>query len=218
MRSRNGSRTTKRRGARAAASLAWAAMLAGCTALQPSSQEQPSLHLLQPATASRSVARADLVLEVAVPRASPGYDTARIAYVDRPYAIEYYARSEWADAPARMLAPLLARALEASGGFRAVVRTSTSVQADLRVDAELVRLHQDFTSKPSHADVALRVQVVDAKARRVVATLVVEEREPAPSEDASGGVAAMNAALGRALDRTVAFVAEASRGSRPPGS
>ena len=167
--------------------------------------------------ATLSTAGSDVTLEVSVPRATPGFDTPRIAYVERPYAIDYYSRSEWADTPARMLGPLLAAAFERSGAFRAVVLAPTSAQAELRVDVELVRLQQDFTIKPSRADLALRVQVVDARARRVLATLVVEETEPAATQDAYGGVAATNAALKRAIERTVAFVLGEAAAIRPTG-
>jgi cholesterol transport system auxiliary component len=204
-----------RRVASSLAALPLAAMLAACAALSPPPQESPALHLLQaPAVTLQAERRIDLVIEVAPPRASPGFDTPRIAYVERPFALEYYSRSEWADEPARMLGPLLARALDASGGFRAVVQGPTTVHADLRVETELVRLQQDFTGKSSRADLAMRIQVVDAKARRVVATLAIEESEPARSEDAYGGVAAMNVALGRALGRAVTFVVSESFGAR----
>lgn len=200
-----------------AIALPW--LVAGCTALQQAPQENPSLHVLQPGTVpAKAPKRSDLALEVSVPRASPGFDTPRIAYVERAYVIDYFSRSEWADAPARMLGPLLANALEESGAFRAVVQTPTSVQANLRLDVELVRLQQDFTVSPSRADLALHVQLVDARARRVLATLVVEETEPAATRDAYGGVAAANAALRRALERTVSFVVGEALAFRPAGS
>lgn len=209
---------TERGVRRALASLALATALAGCAALPQAAQESPGLHLLQaPPVSAKAAQRSSLVLEIAAPRAWPGFDTSRIAYVDRPYAVEYFARSEWADAPARMLGPLLARALDDSGGFRAVVQAPTSVHADLRVETELVRLQQDFTTKPSRADLALRVQLVDVKARRVIATLVVEESEPAARDDAYGGVSATNVALGRALDRVVGFVVAESGRTRAAG-
>jgi cholesterol transport system auxiliary component len=193
-------------------------LVAGCAPFQQAPQQSPSLHVLQPgALPAMAARRSDLTLEVGVPRAAPGFDTPRIAYVERPYAIDYYSRSEWADTPARMLGPLLAAAFERSGAFRAVVLAPTSALAELRVDVELVRLQQDFTIKPSRADLALRVQVVDARARHVLATLVVEETEPAATQDAYGGVAATNAALERALERTVAFVLGEASAIRPSG-
>ncbi len=193
-------------------------LVAGCAPFQQAPQQSPSLHVLQPgALPAKAARRSDLTLEVGVPRAAPGFDTPRIAYVERPYAIDYYSRSEWADTPARMLGPLLAAAFERSAAFRAVVLAPTSALAELRVDVELVRLQQDFTIKPSRADLALRVQVVDSRSRRVLATLVVEETEPAATQDAYGGVAATNAALERALERTVAFVLGEASAIRPSG-
>ena len=209
-------REASRRAARSLAALPLAALLAACAAFSPPPQESPALHLLQAQpVAPQGSRRSDLVIELAAPRAAPGFDTARIAYVERAYAVEYYSRSEWADEPARMLGPLLAHALDASGGFRAVVQGPTTVHADLRVETELVRLQHDFTGKPSRADLAMRIQLVDARARRVVATLAIEESEPAASENAYGGVAAMNVALGRALQRAVAFVVAESAAARP---
>jgi cholesterol transport system auxiliary component len=204
-----------RRAAHSLASFTLATLLAACAALSPTPQESPALHLLQAQPAApQGWRRSDLVIEVAAPRAAPGFDTARIAYVERAYAVEYYSRSEWADEPARMLGPLLAHALDASGAFRAVVQGPTTVHADLRVETELVTLQQDFTGKPSRAELALRIQLVDARARQVVATLAIGEREPARSDDAYGGVTAMNVALGRALERAVGFVVAESAVAR----
>ena len=200
-----------------ALALPW--LVAGCAPFQQAPQESPSLHVLQPgAPSTTALRRSAVVVEVNVPRATPGFDTPRIAYVERPYAIDYFSRSEWADTPARMLGPLLARTLEESGAFRAVVLAPTSVRADLRLDVELVRLQQDFTVKPSRADLALRVQLVDVTAQRVLATRVIEETEPAATQDAYGGVAAANVALRRALERTVAFAAGEAAAIRPAGS
>jgi cholesterol transport system auxiliary component len=134
-------------------------LLGGCTGLSPRPEPDPNLHVLavsqvtRPAPATRT-----LVLEVSVPRASPGFDTPRMIYVQRPYELDYFANSRWADAPARMLGPLLTQALEQSGGFRTVVQAPTAVPADVRVNAELIRLQQNFSMRPSRAEIALRVQ------------------------------------------------------------
>jgi cholesterol transport system auxiliary component len=116
----------------------------------------------------------DLVLEVALPRAWPGFDTAQMAYVRQPYELDYFAASRWADTPPRMLGPLLARALEQTGSFRAVVQMPSTVPADFRVDTELVRLQQDFGVRPSRVELTLRVQLIDVRGKRVAATRVVE--------------------------------------------
>ena len=187
------------------------ATLGSCTALAPQA-ENVTLYLLAPELPHESsVARHDIVIAVAPPQAWPGFDTEQIAYVRKPYELDYFTASRWADTPARMLAPLLARALERTGGFRAVVALLSTVGADYRLDTEILRLRQNFAVQPSRSELTLRAQLVDLRNRRVVASRVFEETENAPSEDAFGGVVAANAALQRALGKLAAFcVAEAS--------
>jgi len=191
--------------------LALAALLGGCTALQPPRVEAPSMHVLVAAPAARAApVRRELVLEVAMPHAWPGFDTPQMAYVRQPYDLDYYANNRWADTPARMLGPLLASALEQSGSFRAVVQMPTAVLADLRIETELIRLQQNFGTPPSRVEIVVRVQVIDVRGRRILGSRLFEESEPAASEDAYGGVVAANRALARLLERVVAYCIEQS--------
>jgi cholesterol transport system auxiliary component len=186
------------------------ALLGACTALQPPPADQASTYVLEAKPAAGAPRpRRDLVLEVSAPRARPGFDTPQMAYTQRAHALEYFARNRWADAPARMLAPLIAQALEQSGGFRAVVQAPSLAAAGLRLDTELVRLQQEFGAKPSRVRLTLRAQLIDVDARRVLASAEFDETEAAPSDDPYGGVLAANRALARLLERLAAFCAEA---------
>ena len=195
---------------RAIAGFAAAALLAACTALQPPQVDHMSTYVLEamPAAAAPRPQR-DLVLEVSAPRARPGFDTPQMAYTQRANALEYFAKSRWADTPAHMLAPLVAQALDQSGGFRAVVQAPSLAAANLRLDTELVRLQQDFGAKPSRIQLTVRAQLIDVDARRVLASAEFDETEAAPSDDPYGGVIAANRALGRLLERLARFCAEA---------
>jgi len=194
---------------RAAAGLAALALLAACAAVQPPPADHASTYVLEAKPAGGALRpKRDLVLEVSAPRARPGFDTPRMAYTQRPNALEYFARNRWADTPARMLAPLLAQALEQSGGFRAVVQAPSLAAAGLRLDTELVRLQQDFGTQPSRIRFTLRAQLIDVGARRVLASAEFDETEAAPSDDPYGGVIAANRALARLLERVSAFCAE----------
>ena len=199
-------------GRRGFAILALAALVGGCAGLQPPGEVQ-SLHVLAAGPVPRTKgARQDLVLEVAAPRAGPGFDTVRMAWVRRAYELDYFAAHRWVDTPSRMLGPLLVGALEQSGGFRAVTQAQGAVRADLRLDSEIVRLQQDFSVQPSREELALRVQLTDVRERRVIATRLFEEVEDAPSDDPVGGVIAANAALQRLLQQVADFcIAEAPR-------
>ena len=192
---------------RPATALLLAAALAGCSVLPEPRVQNVNVYVLaaEPLPAASRPQR-DVVVEVALPRAWPGFDTTRIVYVRQPYELDYFAASRWADTPAKMLGPLLARALEQTGSFRAVVQPPSAAPADVRVDAELVRLQQDFATRPSRVEITLRVQLTDLRGRRVVAAREFDGAESAPAEDAAGGVAAANAALQRMLGDVAEFV------------
>lgn len=197
----------------ASAFAVWAVLLAGCVGMPPPQAEAPAIYVLDARPAQKPVrALQDAVLAVSVPRARAGFDTAQMAFVRAPYELEYFAKSRWADTPSRMLAPLLVQTLEQAGGFRAVVQAPNAVPADLRLDTELVRLQQNFATRPPQVELALRAQLVDVRSRRVLATAEFEEVEAATREDAYGGVIAANRALQRLLARLADFVAAQSGG------
>ncbi len=191
--------------------LALAALLGACAGLQTAPGDTATLHVFAAKPiASAARPQRDLVLEVGTPSSWPGFDTSAMAYVQRPYELNYFAANRWADTPARMLDPLLAQALQQSGVFKAVVRAPNGVRADIRLDTELIRLQQDFTTQPSHAEIALRVELIDIRGKRVIASKLLDEAETAPTDDPYGGVTATNVALQRILQQVVDFCSDES--------
>jgi cholesterol transport system auxiliary component len=148
------------------------------------------------------------VLVVAQPTAAPGFGSPRIVYVKRAHELQAFARSAWVDPPARMLGPLLVRALERSGAFAAVTDATSGAAAELRLETELVRLQQEFTSRPSRVRLTLRVQLSEVRSRRVLGVREIEELEEAPSDDPYGGAVAANRAVRRALEAVASFCGE----------
>ena len=187
-------------------------MLAGCAGLRPPETADLSIYVLdaRPAVDTR-VPQRNAVLAVGTPRAWPGFDTPRIAYVRQPYELDYFATGRWADAPARMLGPLIVHALEHGGGFHAVVHSVSMVASDVRLDTELVRLQHEFLGGPSRVRIELRAQLIDMNDRRVIAARDFEETEPAAADNVYSGVAAANRALERVLTRLAEFCAVAGR-------
>ncbi len=152
---------------------------------------------------------------VAAPRAAPGFDSARLIYVQRPHQLRHYARADWVEPPARLVGPLLVRALEHTGRFQAVLAAPGSVAAGLRLETEVVRLQQEFAEKPSRVRFTLRAQLADLQTGRVLGTRELEAAEPAPSDDAYGGVEAANRAVRRVLEETAAWCAGLAGEARP---
>ncbi|MGA7801408.1 MAG: ABC-type transport auxiliary lipoprotein family protein [Gammaproteobacteria bacterium] len=145
------------------------------------------------------------VLLVAVPQVAAAFNTSRMAYVTRRYGIQYFARSQWVDTPANMLAPLMVSALESSGRFGAVMRQPATMPVRLRLDTMLIRLQQDFTVQPSRVELTLRARLTDLAGQRVLATRVFAVSQPAAKDDPYGGVAAANEAVQTLLKELTRF-------------
>lgn len=186
--------------------LASAMLLAGCASLQAPPAESPRIYVLDAqSTLKAAQVKRDLVLAVSMPQARPGFDTPRMAYLQQPHELGYFAVNRWADTPSRMLGPLLVRALEQTGSFRAIVQASGVVPADIRLDTELIRLQQDFGAQPSRIQLTLRAQLIDMVGKRVIAVKLFDEAENATSDDAYGGVIAANRAVQRVLGQLADF-------------
>lgn len=181
-------------------------MLTACSLLP---QPQPSTldrYLLEYAPAEVLPAAANApVLLISTPDAHGAYATSRIAYMQQQYGLRYYVNSRWADTPANMLAPLLVDAIDAGGYFQAHDAGTGQVAAELRLDTDLTRFHQDFTVKPSVMHITMRAQLVNLREQRVLATRVFDVRVAAQSEDTYGGVQAANRALAQLLPQLVRF-------------
>jgi cholesterol transport system auxiliary component len=147
-------------------------------------------------------------IEVAAPNARAGFDGPRMAYVKRAYEIQYFARHQWVEAPARMLGPLVGEALEHGGRFRAMA-SGQGAPAAMRLETEIVALQQEFTTQSSQVRFALRARLFGGAERRLLAAAAFEAIEPSPSEDPYGGVIAANRAVARVLDELVAWCSRA---------
>lgn len=191
-------------------------LLGGCaTSLLPKPAEQPALYALNdtapPAAAAPHAAAASRpTLLVNPPRAAAGFDTRHIVYLREPNRIEYFAHNQWVDTPAQMLAPLVARAVERSGAFGAVLLAPTAAAGELRLDTEVIRLQQDFGTAPSQVRFTLRAVLLDTRTRRVIGVREFDASVAAPSDDPQGGVAAANEAVQQVLSELSAFAAKAA--------
>ena len=190
------------------------AALSACSVLQAKSSTPPSYYALEYAGASvpTTTPRASLAnaptLIISPVRAASGFDSERIIYVREPHKLEYFSHNEWIDAPARMLGPLMVASIEQTGAFRAVVMTPGSAGGDLRLETEIVRLQQDFQTKPSTVQFSLKAYLVDEKTRKVLAWRAFDNQATASSDDPRAGVVAANRAVQSVLEALAQFLAQ----------
>jgi len=199
-------------------------LVGGCGSLGPAAAPQsPAFYALD--NARRAAPAADVVgrtlptgaptLVVSAPRAAAGFDSQHIIYVRQAHQLEYFARSEWVDTPARMLSPLIVTAIEESGAFGAVVLASGSASGDLRLDTEVLQLQHEFGLRPSRVRFVLRASLVEGTSRRVIASRDFSAVVTAPSDDPYGGVVAANQAVRTVLEELAAYCTKTTAGWAP---
>lgn len=187
-----------------------ALVTSGCISFRGGS-EAAHTYQLSLEGAQREVHAADgnsPVVQLSPPQAEPGFETPRMVYLKRPYELEYFAANQWADTPANMVAPLLAQSLSQSGIWRDVVLLPSLVPGDYRLDVYGFALQQEFFQQPSRVRVTARAQLVDLKLSMIVGMQRFEAIEPAPSENAYGGVVAANRAVAALLDQITVWLRE----------
>jgi cholesterol transport system auxiliary component len=179
-------------------------VLVSACALGPVETSAPRTYFLNPEMSWKNPlpggmrSRAAILL-ITQPRAQAGFDTARMAYLLRPYEVNYYAFNQWADTPARLLHRIMVENLDKSGQWSAVLQIPSALQAQYRLDCDNLILEQQFFSRPSRVRLALRAQIIETKSQRILASRYFEYLEDAPTDDAYGGVLAANYAAAKLL-------------------
>lgn len=186
-------------------------LMASCTALLSKQPLQTTYYSLERAQ-SKPQTEPPLnnnnrlpTLIINTPKAAAGFDTQRMMYTRAPHQLEYFARNEWIDTPAQMLRPLMISAIEKTGAFNAVLAKQSVVASDLRLESEVIKLVQDFSTKPSHVQFTLRVSMIDSATHQVIAISEFNERINANIDNPIGGVLAANVAINLALDKLSVF-------------
>lgn len=196
---------------------AWAKVLAvslaafclcACSALGKVSVPVPAFYTLDSAAAAsvQPMPGAQLTLIISPPHAASGFDSQRIVYLREAHHLEYFARSEWIDPPARMLGPLLVSAAQQTGAFAAVALAAGTAAGELRLNTEILQLQHNFQSSPSRVQLTLRAYLTDEKTRRVVAWQEFHGEAIAASDTPQGGVAAANVVVQAVLTQVGQFL------------
>lgn len=128
------------------------------------------------------------------PTAVSGYQTEKMRYIIKPFELSSYANNAWVGTPAALMFPLMTQSLQYSGYFSAVSASPYADQTNYRLDTQLIELHQNFLSKPSVVELAIKAVLSNSDKNRVVASRLFTLKVPCPQETFYGGVVAANRA------------------------
>jgi cholesterol transport system auxiliary component len=151
-----------------------------------------------------------LTLRVSTPGSAPGFGTSRMAYINAPPRLDYFAYHAWVDAPARMLETLLVTRLDRAGMFGAVLSGTQELRTRLRLDSELQRLVQTFDESGSTVSLEIRVVLIDTGSRSLAGSRTFSYAESAVDGNPLAGVAAANRAADRFVEDLLEFLADAT--------
>ncbi len=180
--------------------------LLGCS---PVSQLPLSTYTIEPkvvayAAGRHQVTSKTLLLNTML--ASPGYDTAKMLYVNIPFKLKAYANNAWAAPPASMLESLLINSFRQMHYFSAVMTSPFSGRSNYVVSAKLLTLQQEFLHPVSEERMVVAVNVISTKDNSVVGERVFQSIVPAPENNPYGGVLAANKAAQSIASQVARYV------------
>lgn len=148
-----------------------------------------------------------LTVLINTPRAAPGFASARMVYIEKPYRLDYFATHAWVDAPARMMAPLIRRDLEKSGLFdKVILNPAESTEYGLRIEFELLSLLQDFSGGKNEEQISLHMDVYDATLHQLVISRTFSLAETAKGRTPYAGVIAANQMMPRLMTEVTQYL------------
>lgn len=146
------------------------------------------------------------------------YDADSLVFSRAPGERQYYQFASWTERPARRIAYLAQRRIEASGVFTGVAGLASGVSGDLLLNVALVDFYHDVTAAPGVVRVSVTAELVDARSRALLGRRAFTATASVASDDARGAAMGFERATAEALDRLSAWVettaAGAAKGAR----
>jgi cholesterol transport system auxiliary component len=188
-------------------------LLAGCGGLLPKAPERP-LYRLNPPVAFSGASqpaprRVPALLVIATPSAAAGLDTKRIALINSPVAIDYFADGEWIDRPPFLVKEALIESFQKSGAFAGVGGEGLGLNADLVLNTNL----RDFTAiydspdGPPLVRVRIAAELITMPGRDIAAATSITREARAGAPDLPAIIAAFDRASGEAIQDVIAWSA-----------
>ncbi len=182
--------------------------LSACSLLSPVALPTINNYSLNQSATQKVAAKTNhKTVLVAIPTASPGFQSTQMIYLLKPYQLQAFSKNAWIAPPAQMLQPLIVQSLRNAGVFHAVIAAPTVVSTDVRLVAHLLQLQQNFIAGPSRIEIAIQVDLInknnDAIASRRFTQIVVCKQD-----NPQAGVIAANQATQLILQQVVRFVAQ----------
>ena len=117
------------------------------------------------------------------------------SYSDTDYGT--YLNSQWSNSIGKLLQGTLIDLLSKSRLFKVVAASSSTLEANYRLESNIFTFEHRVRGKKSYADVSIQFTLIDSERGTLVKSRRFSYTEPTPTIDAKGYVTATNRAIRR---------------------
>jgi cholesterol transport system auxiliary component len=192
-----------------------ASLLSACSGgLWPAVAPLPTRFALEEPSMPRPVAALAAtgpVLLMAPPSMAAELEGVELHYVDAEGALHAYADNAWSAPPARLLQPLLQRALEGTGAFAAVLMDASAARPALRLETHLARLQHDLQA--GQFTLQLSAVLIELRTRKTLGTQTFSLRQPVERANAASAVRAARQASQQLAAQLARWCARLAQGA-----
>jgi cholesterol transport system auxiliary component len=167
-------------------------LLSACSAIKNPVTHQYQLN----AFSSEKIASAPThtTLLITPTEAVNGYQTEQMHYSTQQYSLNNFVKNSWFSPPATMFYPLLIQSIQHSGYFHAISSGSYNSKTDYRLDTQLLKIQQNFITKPSVLELKIKVVLSHVDDNKIIASKIFSQYIQCPEDSPYGGVVAANQA------------------------
>ncbi len=135
------------------------------------------------------------VLKIATPKSTAAIMSRNLLYQQNELMQLPYAYSSWSDTPNNMLSFAFVSCVGKSVTFKSVLPSHSTAGADFLLESNLLEFYHHINSDgTSEGRVSMEFYLIDLNSNRVIATRAFSQRFDARTQNARGGVEALNSA------------------------
>lgn len=153
---------------------------------------QPSCETVTPLPAGPLSSK---VLKIATPKSTDAIRSRNLLYQQNELMQLPYAYSSWSDTPNNMLSFVFVSCAGKSATFKSVLPSHSSARADFLLESTLLEFYHHINSDgTSEGRVSMAFYLIDLNSSQVIATKTIYQQVHARTQNARGGVEALNSA------------------------
>jgi len=146
-------------------------------------------------------------LKLSSTRSIASLASTQLYYLKEPSSINAYLYSKWADTPSSMIDRSVTSSLQNEHLFETLLPSTSSAAADLVLESDLNAFYHRFhNDSNSEGFIDITYRLINPTTKTTIASKRFTLIEPAPSQDAKGGVVALNNATHNLSQQCVSWL------------